>query len=139
MKKNSIIVGLLLVAIALVLGIKNSKKDEVQESATSVTQTQALPTLLELGSVNCTPCKMMMPILDELRETYAKELRVEFIDVWKNQEVGTQYKIRSIPTQIFFDAEGNELFRHEGFFPKKDIIKKWSELGIILTAGGNNS
>jgi thioredoxin 1 len=139
MKKNSIIVGLLLVAIALVLGIKNSKKDEVQESVTSATQTQALPTLLELGSVNCTPCKMMMPILDELRETYAKELRVEFIDVWKNQEVGAQYKIRAIPTQIFFDAEGNELFRHEGFFPKKDIIKKWSELGIVLTASGNNS
>jgi thioredoxin 1 len=49
--------------------------------------------------------------------------------------------IKFEPSQLrfFFDAEGNELFRHEGFFPKKDIIKKWSELGIVLTAGGNNS
>jgi thioredoxin 1 len=38
-----------------------------------------------------------------------------------------------IPTQIFYDADGNELFRHEGFYAKEDILAKWAELGIDLS------
>jgi thioredoxin 1 len=37
-----------------------------------------------------------------------------------------------IPTQIFYDAAGRELFRHEGFFGKDDILAKWKELGVSL-------
>ena len=59
---------------------------------------------------------------------------MEFIDVWKNPDAGKPYGIRTIPTQIFYDARGRELFRHEGFFPKKDILAKWRELNVPLTA-----
>jgi thioredoxin 1 len=91
-----------------------------------------LPRLVDLGAGKCTSCKMMTSVLDELKTTYAGKLEVVFIDVWENKQAGEQYGIRMIPTQIFYDAEGKELFRHEGFFAKDDILAKWIELGVTL-------
>lgn len=88
------------------------------------------PRLLELGSDQCVPCKAMMPVLEELRKNHSANLRVEFIDVWKDEKAGEDYKVEIIPTQIFFDADGQELFRHTGFFSKDEILGKWKELGI---------
>lgn len=93
-----------------------------------------LPRLVDLGAGKCIPCRMMMPILEELRCEYAGEFEVVFIDVWENREASARYRIRVIPTQIFLDAEGNELFRHEGFWSKAAILAKWRELGVALTA-----
>ena len=92
----------------------------------------ALPRLLDLGADKCVPCKMMAPILDELKETYAGALTVEFVDVWKNPDAAEPYGIKVIPTQIFFSANGTELFRHEGFFSRDEILAKWRELGVTL-------
>ncbi|HUZ08472.1 MAG TPA: thioredoxin family protein [Candidatus Paceibacterota bacterium] len=91
-----------------------------------------LPKLLDLGAGRCIPCKMMFPVLDELKKEYTGTLEVEFIDVWKNPDAGKQYGVEVIPTQIFFDANGKELFRHIGFFAKADILSKWKELGVDL-------
>jgi thioredoxin 1 len=49
-----------------------------------------------------------------------------------NPDAGKPYSIEMIPTQIFFDASGKELFRHTGFFGKEDILAKWKELGVEL-------
>ena len=94
--------------------------------------TQKLPKLLDLGAGKCIPCKMMAPILEQMKTEYAGTLEVEFIDVWKNPDAGKQYAIEVIPTQIFYDATGKELFRHIGFFAKADILAKWKELGVEL-------
>lgn len=91
-----------------------------------------LPTLVDLGSDKCVPCKMMAPILDELKRDYEGIFDVEFINTREDQTASVFYDIRMIPTQIFYDAEGNELFRHEGFFSKEDILNKWKELGIDI-------
>jgi len=88
-----------------------------------------LPKLLDLGADTCRPCRMMEPILEELSEEYKDEFKVEVINVRLNPAVGRQYGIRAIPVQIFFDAGGNELSRHVGFFSKEDILAKWTELG----------
>ena len=93
----------------------------------------ARPRLVDLGADKCIPCKMMAPILSELEKEYAGQFEVVFIDVWKKREEGARYGIQLIPTQIFFDASGKELFRHEGFYAKKDILAKWAELGVKLT------
>jgi len=98
-------------------------------------QTKAQPKLLDLGAGKCIPCKMMAPILEEMKKDYAGTLEVEFIDVWKNPDAGKQYKIEVIPTQIFYDATGKELFRHIGFYAKADILAKWKELGVDLKTG----
>ncbi len=89
-----------------------------------------LPRMLDLGAHACIPCKMMAPILDELKQDYAEVFKTEFIDVWQDPDAGKQHGIQAIPTQIFFDAEGKELFRHEGFFGKEDILAKWKEFGV---------
>ncbi len=93
---------------------------------------QKLPRLLDLGADKCIPCKAMAPILEDLKKEYAGRMDVEFIDVWKNQGAGKEHGVEMIPTQIFFDAEGKELFRHTGFFGKEDILGKWKELGVDL-------
>jgi thioredoxin 1 len=91
-----------------------------------------LPRLVDLGADKCIPCKMMAPVLADLKTNYAGRLEVEFIDVWKKPDAGKPYKIKLIPTQIFFDASGRELFRHEGFLGKEDILAKWKEFGLDL-------
>ena len=95
-----------------------------------VVEPKKLPRLVDLGADKCIPCKMMAPILKELAAEYKDKLQVVFLDVWKNPQEGPKYKIRVIPTQIFFDADGKELFRHEGFFSKEDILAKWKKFGF---------
>lgn len=89
-----------------------------------------LPKLIDLGAGKCVPCKLMFPVIEELKKEYAGRLNVEFIDVWQNPQAAKQYGIEIIPTQIFYDADGKELFRHVGFFAKADILAKWQELGV---------
>lgn len=91
-----------------------------------------LPRLVDIGAGKCIPCKKMAPILDELKQEYAGAMEVDFIDVWLDRSAGERYGIEMIPTQIFYDPSGKELFRHEGFFAKEDILAKWKELGIDL-------
>jgi len=103
------------------------------ESASAPVSTGAgLPRFVELGADKCVPCKMMQPVLDELRRDYPGKLQVDFIDVWKNPSESQKYAISAIPTQIIFDSEGKEVFRHIGFFPKDKILVKLQELGISL-------
>ena len=91
-----------------------------------------LPRLLDFGSTTCTQCKLMAPILDEMTETFAGRLEVRFIDVRKDKAAAERHGVQIIPTQIFFDASGKELFRHQGFFSREDILAKWAELGVEL-------
>ena len=98
-----------------------------------------LPKLVDLGADKCIPCKAMAPILKDLKAEYAGRMDVEFIDVWKNPDAGKAYGIEMIPTQIFYDASGSELFRHTGFFGKEDILGKWKELGVEFKSEGRNS
>jgi thioredoxin 1 len=87
----------------------------------------ALPRLVDLGADKCIPCKKLAPILEELRKEYAGRMSVEFIDVWENPGAGKPYNIRLIPTQILYDRDGKEVWRHEGFIPKKDLQKLVAE------------
>lgn len=93
------------------------------------TQPAGIPRLVDLGADKCIPCKAMAPILVELRTEYAGRLQVDFIDVWKDPRAGDPYNIYTIPTQIFFDGNGKELTRHEGFISKADILATWKRLG----------
>lgn len=97
--------------------------------------TKKLPRLVDLGASKCVPCKMMAPILEELKAEYKGRLIVEFIDVWENSGAGDKYGINSIPTQIFFDETGKEFSRHVGFMPREDILATFKEHGINLEKG----
>jgi thioredoxin 1 len=89
----------------------------------------SIPCLVDLGAGKCIPCKQMKPILDELEREYDGRFDVLFYDVWEDPEPAEKYGIHAIPTQIFLDEEGRELFRHVGFFSKEDILNTWEGLG----------
>ena len=91
-----------------------------------------LPVLLELGSHKCPPCRRMTPILNELRAEYSAKFQIKYIDVWQDRAAGAKYGVRAIPTQIFFDSKGREVFRHVGFYSKRDILTTWKKIGIKL-------
>ena len=140
--KTLLLKALIVVALAAAVGAtlyaKNAAAPKAEpmaaaDSAAQAAPVEKLPTLIDLGATKCIPCKMMAPILEELKADYAGKLNVVFIDVWENPDASKQHKINLIPTQIFLDAEGTELFRHEGFFSREDILAKWKELGVELT------
>ncbi len=86
--------------------------------------------LIDLGATDCVPCKMMAPIMRELEKEYAGKADIVFIDVWKHPDQAKKYGVRTIPTQIFFDAEGREAHRHTGFMNKQAIVDMLSRLGV---------
>jgi len=100
--------------------------------ADATIDTGGLPVLLDLGSDSCVACKTMAPILDELREEFEGRMAVRFIDARKDASAARHHSVKIIPTQIFFDPEGRELFRHQGFFSREDILSKWAELGFMF-------
>jgi thioredoxin 1 len=114
----------ILAGVAILAGSNSETANEVVTPAD-----QNLPRLLDLGSHYCTPCQLMVPELDALSEEYAGVVDVEFIDVNENQNAAESYGIKLIPTQIFIDEDGNELFRHEGFMSREEMAAKLAELG----------
>ena len=89
-------------------------------------------TFVEIGSVNCIPCKAMQPIMKEVEEEYKGQVKIVFHDVWteKGKTDAMKYNIRVIPTQVFLDKAGKEYFRHEGYYPKADVVRVIKMQGV---------
>ena len=89
-------------------------------------------TFIELGSVNCIPCKQMQPVMKAIEAKYGEQVKVTFYDVWTQEQrpFAEKYGIKLIPTQVFLDEKGKEFFRHEGFYPEKEIDKLMQGKGI---------
>lgn len=102
------------------------------QAAGSQATVSGIPRLVDLGAKSCIPCKMMAPILEEMKTSYSGKLQVDFIDVWVNPKAGEKYRIQMIPTQIFYGADGRELSRHVGFISKEDILARFKSHGIEL-------
>ncbi len=95
-------------------------------------------TFIELGSVNCVPCRAMQPVMKAIEEKYAGQVSVVFHDVWKadQRQYAEKYGIRVIPTQVFLDKDGKEFFRHEGFYPEAEIHKLLEKQGLKVQIEG---
>jgi thioredoxin 1 len=87
-------------------------------------------TMVDIGAKKCIPCKMMAPILEELEKEYRDKAAIVFIDVWENPQEGPKFGIQLIPTQIFYNAKGQEVLRHEGFMEKAAIVAELEKLGV---------
>jgi thioredoxin 1 len=124
MRKSSLFVLLLgLVLIALPGSAMAAQSEEVGPA-------KGMVTMIDLGADKCIPCRMMKPILKEVREEYKGKAAIIFIDVWKNPEAGRSFGIRAIPTQIFYDKSGKEVTRHTGFLGKESIVAMLTKLGV---------
>ncbi len=150
---KTIVVLAVIVAIGLVFVLKNTKPevgpdvtaassgdamppagDQTADADVSAAEDEQsdkpLPVFVEVGAQECIPCKMMKPVLAELRNDYAGRLEIEFADVWAQPELGAKYNVSTIPTQVIYDANGQEVFRHVGYWPKEEIDAKLTELDI---------
>ncbi len=88
--------------------------------------------MFEVGSDSCKSCKDMAIMLGEIKEDYPK-FKTYFIDVGKERVASKELRIKLIPTQIFFDKDGNEIFRHIGKYKNKELlIQKLKSLGFKL-------
>ena len=96
----------------------------------SIDLTPGRVTMIDLGATECVPCKMMAPILEELKKEYEGRADIIFIDVWKDPGQAKKFGIRAIPTQIFYDTKGMEFYRHTGFMDKKRIVDILSRMGV---------
>lgn len=90
------------------------------------------PALVDVGAKQCIPCKMMEPVLEQLKTEYAGVLRVEFIDVQVDPQRAVKLGVRGIPTQIFYDGSGKERHRHMGYISKEGILTTFKKLKIEL-------
>ena len=124
-----IIIIFLILSVAGIWGFKtyNSKKSSINSTNTSQ---QNMPMLVDLGAGTCIPCKQMVPVLEEVKKMYDGKATVKVIDVYDSPDEANKYKISVIPTQIFLDKDGKEVFRHEGFFPKEEIVKVFDKMGV---------
>ena len=136
----SILTMLLFLAVTACQG--KGEKQAVVQTAPATPSAAAKPesvqtnkegkvTFVELGSVNCIPCKMMKSVMEAIEKEYGDQVQVVFHDVWteEGKEYGIKYQIRGIPTQVFLDKDGKEYYRHMGFFPEDEVVK-------ILKKGG---
>ena len=116
------------VFLVIQLNGQSNKKEEIKAT------NKPKITFIELGSVNCIPCKAMQPIMKSVEKKYSDQLKVVFYDVWKEdqQQYAEKYGIRLIPTQVFLDDKGKEIFRHEGFFAEAELDKFLQSKGLKI-------
>jgi len=125
LRQASLAIFLLLLGTAATLAQKSEKAAPKAEPA-------PLITFVELGSVKCIPCRMMQPVMKNIETRYGNQIKVVFYDIWKEdqKQYARDYAIRVIPTQVFLDKSGKEVFRHEGFFPESEIDALLAKHGL---------
>jgi thioredoxin 1 len=129
-RKLSIPSVLMTLTLCVSIGLLTLTQTPVKAESLPQVPAPGLVTMVDLGAKKCIPCKMMAPIIDELAKEYQGRAAVIFIDVWENSEAGPKFGIQAIPTQIFYDAQGKEVTRHEGFLDKQSIVNMFAKLGV---------
>ena len=80
------------------------------------------PVLIDFSATWCGPCKMLAPILKQVKDSLGERVAIFKIDVDKNQELASKYQVRGVPTMILFQ-NGKQLWRQSGVLTKDEIIK----------------
>ena len=88
------------------------------------------PVLVDFGSNSCVPCRQLRPILQEIKKEQEGKLEVLVIDIYKHQNLSSEYRIQVIPTLVFFDSSGKEMFRQQGFMPKAALMEQIKKIGV---------
>jgi thioredoxin 1 len=96
-----------------------------------------LPKMWDFGSTGCIPCITMKGILDPMMVNYKGKVDIRIINVYEDKERTKQFRIVTIPTQVFIDADGKELFRHIGVYPRDSIVAKFKEFGFPVLSGSS--
>lgn len=87
-------------------------------------------TLIDLGAGSCIPCKMMTPILERVKKRFEGRAEVIVIDLRYDRDQAPRFQVRAIPTQVFFDRQGREVYRHVGFMDEDAIVEQFAKMGV---------
>jgi thioredoxin 1 len=123
--KRTIIVGITAVFLTVVF-----LADEAYSEDFSKIPEKGKVTLIDLGAATCIPCKMMAPVLEKVKKRFAGKAEVIVIDIRHDRDEAQRFQLRAIPTQIFFDKEGKEVFRHLGFLDENAIVEQFTKMGV---------
>jgi thioredoxin 1 len=128
-KRNMWIAAL---AVSLTLFFSPSPVWSNAPAASGMAPKIAIPRMVDLGRGQCTPCKMMVPVLAELKQTYAGVIDIEYINIAENpgamEKLGLP--VRAVPFQVFYDASGKIVKKHYGYMSRNEIVQAFTELGF---------
>jgi thioredoxin 1 len=85
------------------------------------------PVLIDFFAEWCGPCKMMPPVLKDVKSKMGDQVKVVKIDIDKNQALAGRYQVQSVPTLMIF-KNGEIVWRQSGVRPAHEIVKKLTEL-----------
>ena len=122
--------AIVIVAAVFFVAVLYCTPAECQTEPVPQVPAKGMVTMVDLGAHKCMVCKMMASIVDTLQKEYKGRADIVFIDVWQHPEQGQRFAIKVIPTQIFYDKEGKEVYRHEGLLLKGAIVSKLEEMGV---------
>ena len=128
-------IGGMAAILAIFLGVGITACAESAGEKYAAIPVKNMVTMVDLGAHKCIPCKMMAPILEKMEKEYKGRAAIVFIDVWQDRSQAKKYGIRAIPTQIFFDKSGKEVYRHVGFMAEDAIVKQLGKMGVDRLAG----
>jgi thioredoxin 1 len=97
------------------------KKRNMNSSFDNIIKSEK-PVLIDFFATWCGPCKVLGPILKEVKDNLGDGISIIKIDVDKNQQIASKYQVRGVPTMILFQ-EGKQLWRESGVLDKNAIIK----------------
>jgi thioredoxin 1 len=91
---------------------------------------KGMVTMVDFGAPFCAPCKAMAPFLEKLEKEYKERAAIIVLDVGKSPELCDKFGITELPTQVFYNKQGKEVFRHKGFMKEEAIVKQLKKMGV---------
>ncbi len=127
-KRFRLFVGFITLMAVLIIG--DSSQSAEKASAIPEVPVKGMVTMVDIGAKACSPCKMMAPIMEKMEKVYRDKAAIIFIDVWVNPGQAPRFGVSTIPTQIFYDANGKEVYRHVGFLSEEAIVAQLQKMGV---------
>jgi thioredoxin 1 len=129
-KMKSLIISAIFCLLITTGFLANASASEEHENFLKNLPVKGMVTMIDLGKKTCTQCKMMAPILEKLEKKYRGKAAIVFINLLKDPEQQYVYRLKALPTQIFFSPEGEEVYRHTGFMSEKAIVAQLKKMGV---------
>lgn len=127
---KSFIISVISVLLLTTGFFSNASASEEHENFLKNLPVKGMVTMIDLGKKTCTQCKMMAPILEKLEKEYKGKAAIVFINLLEDPEQQYIFKLKALPTQIFFNPEGKEVYRHTGFMSEKAITAQLIKMGV---------